>query len=136
MHPLGTLTDSLGDTQTNLSLSCMHRYRKTRLWLMAERQVRHESCRRGTVKKKGCQVGVRTHAPVWESELKSDALDRSANLTTPSAAVRFGTATCDATRRNKNTRVQRDTGFFIICIHPVAELNDCNFWPNRVSVYS
>ena len=28
------------------------------------------------------RCGVRTHAPVWEPELKSGALDRSANLTT------------------------------------------------------
>ena len=32
-------------------------------------------------KKKTVRCGIRTHAPFRESELKSDALDRSANLT-------------------------------------------------------
>lgn len=31
-------------------------------------------------KKKFARCGVRTHAPRWEPELKSGALDRSANL--------------------------------------------------------
>ena len=32
------------------------------------------------MKKKIAKCGVRTHAPRWEPELKSGALDRSANL--------------------------------------------------------